>query len=54
MDDNTFLVVKDEDGILRPMAGIWRNDTAGNHASAAYADRDSGVTIVEVELKEVA
>jgi len=26
---NQYLIVKDEEGILRPMAGIWVNDKYG-------------------------
>lgn len=50
---NIFLVVKDEDGILRPMAGVWRSDESGKRSAEDYVKKNPEVTIVQVELIEL-
>lgn len=51
------LVVKDDEGILRPQAGIWHQDPNSNYDVARisadhYLERNKGCTIVEAELIE--
>lgn len=47
-----FLVVKDDEGIIRPMAGIWRDNEAGRDDADRYAAKHSDVTIVRVLMEE--
>lgn len=51
--ENIFLCVKDEDGDLRPMAGIWRDDEYGNLSAEAYKKKNKNVTIAKVIISEV-
>jgi hypothetical protein len=48
----TYIVVKDEDGILRPTAGIWRNNDLGRNMAVDYQAKNPEVSIVIVEMKE--
>ena len=47
-----YLVVKDEDGVLRPMAGVWKDNEAGRIASVEYLKKNNDCTIVRVEINE--
>jgi hypothetical protein len=47
-----FLVVKDEEGILRPMAGIWRDDEAGEFGAAIFLKYHPNDSIVKARLIE--
>jgi hypothetical protein len=57
-EENKFYCVKDGDGILRPMAGIWRvskhflEDT-DNPAIKDYIKRHKEDRIVKVQLTEI-
>lgn len=50
--ENIFLCVKDEDGELRPMAGIWRDNEAGRISAYEYG-RKYNIEIVKIEIKEI-
>lgn len=50
---NIFIVVKDEEGDLRPMAGIWRDDEAGKVSSDYYLKKNPEIKLVKVELTEL-
>lgn len=50
---DTYLVVEDENGKIRPLAGIWKNDEAGRINSQEYIKKDSSCKIVEVEIKKL-
>lgn len=52
---NKYYCVKDEEGILRPRAGIWNFDEIGKHSSEDYlkSSMGRGCTIVEIEIKEI-
>lgn len=47
------LVVKDEDGIMRPMAGIWVDNQAGQWGAEEYLSKHRGFSIVKAELAEL-
>lgn len=49
------LVIKDEDGVLRPQAGIWIDNIAGQNNAEYFLSksRNHGALIVRGELKEI-
>lgn len=51
----TYLTVKDEEGNLRPMAGIWRDDEGGQYASEHYISKpaNANCTIVKIKIEEI-
>ena len=46
------LVVKDDEGILRPQAGIWRDGEYGEKASQLYLAKNPEITVVKALLTE--
>jgi len=46
------LVVKDEDGIMRPMAGIWIENDAGIINAKIYARKNPEDAVVSATLTE--
>lgn len=48
------LVVKDEDGVLRPMAGIWIDNEAGKMGAENFLSKpmNDGLEVVSAELTE--
>lgn len=50
-----ILTVKDEDGILRPQAGIWNDNEAGRRSSQDFINKPSNkdCSIVLAELTEI-
>jgi len=53
MDEDFYLVVKDEEGGLRPMAGIWRDNEAGRISADKYLAKNPEITIVRVQMIEI-
>lgn len=52
--ETTYLVLKDTDGVLRPMAFCSVNDEAGKIRANLYKDNmEHGDKIVVVEMKEI-
>jgi len=56
--ENKFYCVKDSDGILRPMAGVWRTskhilEEIDNPEIQQYLKRNPDDTIVKVEITEI-
>jgi hypothetical protein len=47
------LVVKDEEGELRPQAGCWKDNDNGRYGADVYLKKNPEITIVGCELKEV-
>ncbi len=52
MEQKLFIVLKDEDGVLRPMAFITVLDKAGEMRAKDYK-LEEGEKLVVVEMKEV-
>ena len=52
MTSRTFVTIKDEDGVIRPMAGLWTFDDNGIKSAKEFAKKDGG-TVVRVEITEV-
>lgn len=54
--ENTFLVVVDESGIVRPMAGIWKNNGLGLISAEDFLKskngKDCSVAVVKIEVVE--
>lgn len=51
--EREYLVLKDLDGILRPMAFCKLNDDFGQKDALKYANMEKGEEIVVVEIKEI-
>ena len=47
---NIFIVVKDEEGKLRPQAGIWRDNESGKISSNNYLEKNPEIELVKVEM----
>lgn len=47
------LVVKDEEGELRPIAGIWKDNEHGRAGSENYLSKNPWAKIVEATLTEL-
>ena len=52
MKNNKFICVKDEEGYLRPMAGIWNNDEYNKQSAKDFLKKNRWCEIVMVEIKE--
>ncbi len=59
MNKVKVLVIKDEDGVLRPQAGIWADTNEGYSESVKkqfdydYKKKWNGCTLVQAELTEL-
>lgn len=51
--ETTYLVVKDETGIFRPMAGIWTKNEHGVASAKKFLDKDPECTVVEIKIVEI-
>lgn len=51
--DDLYLVVQDEYGMIRPMAGIWRDNEAGKISSEIYLKKNTGIKIVKVKIEKI-
>lgn len=51
--NNVFIVVKDEEGILRPQAGIWRANDAGEQSARVYEKNNPTITLRLCELTDL-
>jgi hypothetical protein len=47
-----FLTIKDEQGILRPMAGIWKDNENGRYSAGNYK-LEEGEKIVKIKIEEI-
>ena len=47
-----YWVVKDDEGILRPLAGMWKDNESGEAEAKRYASKE-GVEVVKIELIEI-
>lgn len=45
------LVVKDEEGELRPQAGCWRDNENGQYSAKIYQAKHPEITIVSATLQ---
>ena len=52
MESIEVLVVKDEDGVLRPLAGTWENNVAGKMRADMYLEKNEDCTIAKATLTE--
>lgn len=48
-----FLVVKDEEGIIRPQAGCWNKTPMGEASAEIYQKKNKDITIVVINVEEV-
>ena len=55
MENKLFIVLKDEEGIFRPMAFITQLDEIGKIRAEEYKEHklDDGEELVVVEMKEI-
>lgn len=51
--ENQFICVKDEEGILRPQAGIWRLNDAGQMSALDYQKKNNSIKLIVCEIKEL-
>ena len=52
LGDDIYYTIKDEDGIVRPLAGLWASDGYGKDAAEERAAKIHS-TVVAVRITEV-